>query len=174
MSREEGPDWEKLHMCSCPASFQCLRKTYHAKKIKTINIVKINLIWSLIIWHYMYWYIDLYDGDREKERDRLWSEHIRTRYLLLYLWLWALNILKKTAVYSCSPFEAKTSKPNGPKPPSTDAPFFLHKIWGSVQLGSSTCAFWKSLIPNVTCTSACKLNKQQKHKKNKLTPKSKQ
>lgn len=87
-------------------------------------------------------------------RDLLWSLHKSTTYLLLVLW--DLNTLKKTAVYSCKPFEAKTSNPNGPKPPLNEAPFSLHKICGSVQLGSNTSAFSKSLISNVTSISACK------------------
>lgn len=88
---------------------------------------------------------------REKEiEDLLWSLHIRTTCLF-----WPLNILKKTDVYSCMPFEAKTSNPNGPKLPLTEPPFRLHSNCGLVQLGSSTSALLKSDTLNVISTSAC-------------------
>lgn len=86
----------------------------------------------------------------EKERNLLWSLHIRTTYFP-----WPLKILKKTAVYSSRLFELKTSNPNGPKAPLTDAPFWLQSNCGLVQLGSRTSAFSKSDILNDTSISAC-------------------
>lgn len=79
---------------------------------------------------------------REMEgKNLLWSLHMRTAYLL-----WFLKILKNTAVYSFKSFEAKTSSPNGPRAPLTDAPFWIQSDFGLVQLGSSTSAFSNSVI----------------------------
>lgn len=79
----------------------------------------------------------------------LWSLHMSTKFL----W-WYLNILKKTAVYSCNPFEAKTSRPKGPSPLLMAEPFWLHRICGSVQ-DSKTSAFPNSFTSNEISTSAC-------------------